>query len=419
MPANPEQVLIIGGGPAGMAAALFALRQGAEVTLLERNEKLGKKLYITGKGRCNVTNAAQGEDFLSNFPRNRRFLYAALDFLSPEGLRGVLRELNCDTMVERGNRVFPVSQKASDVTRALTRGIERADIRLGERVRSIDKEASGLFLVSTEGGARYRADSVIIATGGLSYPVTGSTGDGYLLARAFGHSVTDTWPSLISYETADEWARPLQGLALKNVVLEARLGKKTLFSDQGEMLFTHWGISGPLVLSMSSHLAGLKLEGIACSIDLKPAVSREQLDERLTNLFKEAGKKQLAGILPQLMPFSLAAAFPAVCPLDFHRQASQVSAAGRRQLIECLKHLPVHLTAPRPISEAVVTRGGVEVKEVDPSTMQSKLVPGLYFAGEVLDVDAYTGGFNLQAAFSTGALAGYSAARRGDAQQNA
>ncbi len=410
MPTNPDRVLIIGGGPAGMAAALFALRQGADVLLLERNEKLGKKLYITGKGRCNVTNAASGEELLDSYPRNRRFLYAALRFLPPEGLREVLRGLNCDTIVERGGRVFPVSQKASDVTRALTRGLSGAEVRLGVRVKAVSKTPGGGFSVLTEGGESLQARSVIIATGGLSYPVTGSTGDGYALARTLGHSVTDTFPSLVPYETADDWSRPLTGLSLKNVVLEAARGKKTLFSQQGEMLFTHFGISGPLVLSLSSHLAGLDAGAVDCFIDLKPAVTAEQLDLRLSGMLREDGRKQLSGLLPQLMPSSLAAVFPAVCRVDGTRQASQVSAAERRRMTACLKHLPLRLTGPRPFSEAVITRGGVQVKEVDPSTMQSKLVPGLYFAGEVLDVDGYTGGFNLQAAFATGALAGRSAA---------
>lgn len=411
MPEKTKRVLIIGGGPAGMMAALFALREGAEVRLLERNEKLGKKLYITGKGRCNVTNAAQGEDFLSNIPRNRRFLYAALDYLSPDGLREVLRELHCETIVERGNRVFPVSQKASDVTRSLTRGIEKADIRLHERVKALKTNSSGGFTITTEGDMPYESDSVIIATGGLSYPVTGSTGDGYFLAQSLDHKVTQTFPTLVSYETEDEWTRPLQGLSLKNVVLEARIGKKILFSQQGELLFAHYGISGPLVLSMSSHLAGLDLQKVSCSIDLKPAVSAEQLDTRLKGLLQNDGKKQLMSILIQLMPASLAAAFPAVCPIDPHKQAGQVSGAERRQIAGVLKKLPIRLTCPRPIAEAVVTRGGIDVKEVDPSTMQSKKVPGLYFAGEVLDVDGYTGGFNLQIAFSTGALAGHHAAQ--------
>ena len=402
-----------------MMAALFALREGAEVRLLERNEKLGKKLYITGKGRCNVTNAAQGESFLANIPRNPRFMYAALDFLPSEGLREELRALGCDTLVERGMRVFPVSQKASDVTRALTRGIEAADIRLRERVLSLERDASGIFTAFTEGGGRYEADSVIIATGGLSYPVTGSTGDGYLMAQAFGHRVTETFPALISYETADDWTRPLQGLSLKNVVLEAVLGKKKLFSQQGELMFSHWGVTGPLVLSMSSHLAGLDAQKIDCFIDLKPAVSAEQLDARLKGLLQESAKKQLSSVLVQLMPASLAAAFAGLCALDPHKQSGQVSAAERRQIVQTLKRLSVRLTRPRPITEAVVTRGGIDTKQVNASTMQSREVPGLYFAGEVLDVDGYTGGFNLQTAFSTGALAGYHAAQISTKQETA
>ncbi len=402
-----------------MMAALFALREGAEVRLLERNEKLGKKLYITGKGRCNVTNAALGEDFLSNIPRNPRFLYSALDFLSSDDLRGELRSLGCDTLVERGMRVFPVSQKASDVTRALSRGIEAADVRLGERVESLVQDPSGGFTAFTEGGGRYEADSVVIATGGLSYPGTGSTGDGYLLARAFDHRVTETFPALVAYETADDWSRPLQGLTLKNVVLEAGMGKKTLFSRQGELLFSHRGITGPLVLSMSSHLAGLDTQKISCFIDLKPAVTREQLDHRLTDLLRESGKKQLSGVLTQLMPASLAAAFAGLCALDPRKQSGQVSTAERRRISDTLKRLSIRLTRPRPINEAVVTRGGIDLKQIDASTMQSKTTPGLFFAGEVLDVDGYTGGFNMQTAFSTGALAGHHAAQISSEQETA
>lgn len=403
--------MVIGGGPAGMAAALFALRAGARVTLLERNEKLGKKLYITGKGRCNVTNVAQGDDFLAQVPRNPRFLYASLGHLSSESLRALLRELGCDTVAERGGRVFPVAQKASDVTRALARGLQGVDIRLGARVESVQAQPGGGFHVRLYGEEVMQADAVIVATGGLSYPVTGSTGDGYSLARASGHRVTDTYPALVPLETADDWARPLQGLALKNVALTASRRGKTLFHEQGELLFTHFGISGPLVLSMSSLLAGLQMQDIACAIDLKPAVPAQELEQRLARLLAEGGRKPVSSLLPQLMPRSLAQAFPAVCPVQLSKACSQITAAERRQMVDILKALPVRLTQARPLTEAVVTRGGVDVRDVNPSTMMSRLVPGLFFAGEVLDVDAFTGGYNLQIAFSTGALAGERAAQ--------
>ncbi len=411
MPGKSKMVVIIGGGPSGMMAALFALRAGASVKLLERNEKLGKKLYITGKGRCNVTNDVQGDEFLSSITRNPRFMYSAIDFLSAEGLRNVLRELGCDTIVERGQRVFPVTQKASDVIRTLEKSIQDADVLLHARVEQLRQTPDGGFDILLDDGRSLLADSVIIATGGLSYPSTGSTGDGYEFAKLLGHRVTDCSGSLVPYETSDIWAKSLQGLNLKNVTLEAKIKKKTLFSQQGEMLFAHFGITGPLVLSMSSHLAGLDASKITCTIDLKPAVSLEQLDQRLKAMLQEGGKRQVHSLLSQLMPSSMAAVFPAICLVDMSVQSSQLSAKDRLQIALTLKNIPIKLTQARPITEAVITRGGVDLKNIDPSTMQSKIVPGLYFAGEILDVDGYTGGFNLQIAFSTGALAGYSAAQ--------
>lgn len=394
-----------------MTAALFALRQGARVQLVERNEKLGKKLYITGKGRCNVTNAAAGDEFLSNIPRNPRFLYSALRFLSSDGLRNLLQGLDCETIVERGQRVFPASQKSSDVIRALSGGIKTADVLLNARVSELKQNPTGSLDISLEDGRILEADSVIIATGGLSYPLTGSTGDGYEFARILGHHINVQYPSLVPYETSDSWAKSLQGLTLKNVRLEAHIKKKNFFSQQGEMLFAHFGITGPLVLSMSSHLAGLDLSDINCALDLKPAVTVEQLDQRLKGMLQEDGKKQVQSLLSKLMPSSLAAAFPAVCLVNMSVQSSQLSAKDRLKIARTLKHIPIKLLKPRPFAEAVITRGGIDLKNVDPSTMASKIIPGLYFSGEILDVDGYTGGFNLQIAFSTGALAGYSAAQ--------
>ncbi|MHC1785885.1 MAG: NAD(P)/FAD-dependent oxidoreductase [Christensenellales bacterium] len=404
-----KRIVVIGGGPAGMAAAIFASRGGGEVTLLERNEKLGKKLYITGKGRCNVTNAARGEDFMKNIPRNPRFLYAALDHLDSQGLRDLLQDLGCETMVERGQRVFPLAQKASDITRALARGLAGVDLRLGAQVSGVAQTAGG-FLVTLQGGETLRAGAVILATGGLSYPMTGSTGDGYRFAKALQHGVSACSPALVPLETADTWSRALQGLTLKQVTLTAREGDRLLFQEQGELLFTHFGISGPLVLSLSSVLSGRDLSGVALLLDMKPALSQDQLLERLKRMLLQGGRRQLKSILPELLPGKMVEVFPALCPADFHKQLSQVTAADRALIAGSLKRIPLAMTGLRGFNEAVITRGGVEVKDINPSTMGSRLVPGLYFAGEVIDVDGLTGGFNLQIAFSTGALAGASAA---------
>lgn len=412
MTQNGKHVIVVGGGASGMAAALFALRQEAQVTLLEHNEKLGKKLYITGKGRCNVTNACDLDTFLANVPRNPRFLHAAFAFLPPQALMNLLSELGCPTVVERGRRVFPASQKASDVTKALTRALAAADIRLNTHVTGItvqDGICTGVLLGNSQAIA---SDAVVVATGGVTYPVTGSTGDGYIYAQALGHKVSTPLPCLVPIETADAWPRQLQGLTLTNVVLQAKRGKKVLFHQQGELLFTHFGVSGPLVLSLSSYIAGLVLSELSVSIDLKPAVTHEQLMQRLNNVLAENGRKQLSSILPQFMPMSLAQVFPGIAGIKPNALCSQLTRAQRQRLIDTLKGIPLKLSAFRPLDEAVITRGGVAVSQVHPSSMQSKLVGGLYFAGEVLDVDALTGGYNLQIAFSTGALAGHHAAQQ-------
>ena len=406
-----SDIVVIGGGAAGMMAAVFAARAGANVTLLEKNEKLGKKVYITGKGRCNLTNDCDRDEFLAQVPRNPRFLYSALNFFAPRDMMALLEENGCPVTVQRGKRVFPSSEKSSDVTKALTSLLRKLNVRvcLNAEVKTLTAEGGRLTGAELKNGTVQRADAVILACGGLSYPSTGSTGDGYRFAEALGHTVLSRSPVLVGLETEETWPRSLQGLSLRNVTLTLSGGKKTLYTELGEMLFTHFGISGPLALEASCHLpdppAGAKL-----AIDLKPGLPREQLDARVRRDFSEAGKKQLKSVLPGLLPTSLAEIFPGLCGIDASLPCNQVTAAQREKLLNMLKALPLTVRAPRPIDEAVVTRGGVSIKEIDPGTMRSKLMPNLYFAGEMIDVDAHTGGFNLQIAWSTGALAGASAA---------
>lgn len=404
-------MIIIGGGAAGMIAANFAIKNGAaDVMLLEKNEKLGKKLYITGKGRCNVTNDCSVDDFIRSLPHNGRFMFSALRFLPPATLRDMLRELGCDTMVERGQRVYPISQRASDVTKALTRGMAKAQVKLGSEVDSLIIEDGAAAGVKLRSGEILRCDAVIVATGGVSYPVTGSTGDGYRFAQAAGHKVLPQNPSLVPVTLSDPWAIMLQGLSLKNVTLSLFMNDKRVYSEQGELLFTHFGISGPLTLTASCHIAGADASSVRLSLDMKPALSRETLEVRLKKDLQSNGRKQLSSIMGDYFPASMAALFPAIAGVDGTTLCSQVTAKERAQLLDTMKGIPMHFVSLRSFSEAVVTRGGVDVKDIDPSTMASKKVRGLYFAGEIIDVDGFTGGFNLHIAFSTGALAGASAA---------
>ena len=412
-----SEILVIGGGAAGMMAAVFAARAGAHVTLLEKNEKLGKKVYITGKGRCNVTNDCDRDGFLAQVPRNPRFLYSALDYFQPRDMMEWLRENGCPTVTQRGRRVFPATEKASDVTRTLTAACRRlgVEILLNRRVTDILRNGDGSAAGAvTEPGGTVEADAVILATGGASYPATGSTGDGYLFAERLGHTVIPPVPSLVGLESAESWPRSLQGLSLRNVRVTLREGKKTLYTELGEMLFTHFGFSGPLILEASCHLPE-PFGNCSLEADLKPGLTREQLDARLLRDLEAGGKKQLRNILPGLMPSSMAELFPSLCGLPEDLPCSQVRAAQRESLLNRLKALPLTPAGRRPLAEAIITRGGVSVREVNPGTMESRLIPGLYFAGELLDVDAHTGGYNLQIAFSTGALAGSSAAVRGPA----
>ena len=410
MSKRPE-ILVAGGGAAGMMAALFAARAGASVTLLERNEKLGKKIYITGKGRCNLTNDCSMEEFLRQVPRNPRFLYGALNRFGPQDMMALMEEAGCPVEVQRGQRVFPRSEKASDVIRALARLMEQAGVRvrLHSRIQSLIVQEGRAAGVVLENGEGLEADAVILALGGQSYPMTGSTGDGYALAREAGHHVLPPEAVLSALETVENWPRALQGLALKNVRLTLRSGRKTLYTELGEMLFTHFGISGPLVLEMSCHLPA-ELAQAQVTLDLKPGLTPEQLDLRLQRDFAAQPRKQLQNVLPGLLPLRLSALFPDLAGVSGERVCGQITRGEREQLGAALKALPITLRARRPLAEAIVTRGGVDVKEIQPATMESKLLPGLYFAGEMIDVDAHTGGFNLQIAFSTGALAGSSAA---------
>ena len=404
-------ILVIGGGAAGMMAALFAARAGAEVLLLEHNEKLGKKIYITGKGRCNLTNLCDREEFLAQVPRNPRFLYSALDFFSPREMMALLEQAGCPVTVQRGRRVFPASEKASDVTKALSALLRQAGVtvRLGTEVRALAVEEGALRGVRLADDTVIPARAVILATGGCSYPSTGSTGDGFRIAAEAGHTVLPPLPSLSALETEEAWPARLQGLSLRNVTLALLRGEKVLYRELGELLFTHFGVSGPLVLEASCHLpeaAG----GLRLSLDLKPGLTAEQLDARLRREFAAAGKKQLRNLLPALLPLRLAECLPALCGFPEGLTCSQVTGPQRAALVARLKDLPLTVRDRRPLAEAIITRGGVSVKEIRPGTMESRKLPGLYLAGEVIDVDAHTGGYNLQIAWSTGALAGRSAA---------
>ena len=403
-------VLVVGGGAAGMMAALAAAQSGARTALVEKNEKLGKKLYITGKGRCNVTNTADFDEFLRQTPRNPRFLSAALHAFDHEDMTALLETLGTPTKVERGGRVFPVSDKASDVTRALARGLREAgaQVVLNAAVSHIRKEDGG-FCATLLNGDALRAKSIVIATGGVSYPATGSTGDGHRFAREHGHTVTPLRGSLVGLTMQETWPRLLQGLSLKNVRVSARVGKKRIYDELGEMLFTHFGVSGPLIIELSSHLPDA-MASVSVTLDMKPALTPEQVDLRLQRELSAGAKKRLTSVLTELMPARMGPVFASLCGMTGEEIAGQLTRAQRLALGQGLKALPLAVTGMRPVEEAIVTRGGVDVREIAPGTMESRKTPGLFFAGEVLDVDAHTGGFNLQIAFSTGALAGESAA---------
>ena len=402
-------VTVIGGGPAGMIAALFAAGNGNKVTLLEKNEKLGKKLYITGKGRCNVTNAGGPEVFMQNVTTNARFLYSALQAFDSSDLIGMLEGAGVPLKTERGGRVFPVSDKASDITGAFERLLRRAEvsISLHTAVSKIGIRDGRVASVQTTDGKVFQTDAVIVATGGLSYPSTGSTGDGYRFAEEAGHTITRCRPGLVPIETVEEWPAELAGITLKNVVLSVYKGDKLLRSEMGEMLFTHFGLSGPLILSASSVLPD-DLTGCRLTIDLKPALDEKTLDARLLRDLESNAGKSVGNAFHALLPSRLLKMILSLARIDPEIKTGSFTKKMRADLLHALKNTCLHVKTLRGFREAIITRGGVGVKQIDPSTMESRLVKGLYFAGEVLDLDAMTGGFNLQIAWTTGAAAGRS-----------
>ena len=403
------RVAVIGGGAAGQLAAIKAAENGHAVTIFESNEKLGKKLFITGKGRCNVTNAADREGFFRHVVRNPRFLYSAYAHFDSAAIMALIEAAGVPLKVERGQRVFPASDHSSDILKALEKTVcaRGVTVRLNTRVSAILTNGSAVSGVRV-GETVEPFDAVILATGGLSYPSTGSTGDGFRFAQMLGHTIVPPKGSLVPLETEETWCADLSGLTLKNVTLTAYNPKgKEVWSELGEMLFTHFGVSGPLVLSASA-LVAEEPEGTLLSIDLKPGLSEEQLDARLLRDLAANAKKTFSGALYGLLPQKLLGVVLETAGIDGTAQAGNCTKAQRRALVDTLKGLKLHVKAARPIAEAIVTRGGVSVREINPSTMESKKVANLYFAGEMIDTDAFTGGFNLQIAWSTGALAGSS-----------
>lgn len=399
-----KKIIVIGGGAAGMMAAIEAARNGAEVTLYEKNEKLGKKLFITGKGRCNLTNACDMEDLQKSVMKNHKFLYSAFQNFNNWETIGFFEELGMATKIERGNRVFPASDHSSDVIKVLEQELKHQGVAvcLKEKVKNITEQQDMVTGVQLENGKKVRADAVIVATGGLSYQLTGSTGDGFRFAKTLGHKVTELSPALVPMTVSEEWVPRLQGLSLRNVRVTISSKSKVLYEEFGEMLFTHYGVSGPLILSASSAvLEELKKENLTLKIDLKPALSPEQLDDRILRDFEQDKNKQFKNVLGNLLPSKMIPVIIELSGILPEKKVNEINKKERRKLLETMKGLTMTLTGVRGYQEAIITRGGVDVKEINPATMESKKKKNLYFAGEVLDVDAVTGGFNLQIAWST------------------
>lgn len=409
-----NKLIVLGGGPAGMLAAYFAARGGADVTLLEKNEKVLKKLFISGKGRCNITNACDVADFFRGLIRGGKFLYSAINSFTNEDIVKLLNENGLATKVERGGRVFPVSDKSSDVIKTLLKMATGAGVKIvcGFEAASVEKDGE-LFKASSKDGRVYTAGALLIATGGLSYRATGSTGDGYGWAERLGHNVLRQFPALVPLEDAHGVCRRMQGLALKNVMCTLYQNGKKVYSSQGEMLFTHFGLSGPEILSASSYINFEKgFDDVFVEIDLKPALSEEVLNSRLLREIDAGKNKQLKTIMTELLPGKMIHPFLDEIKMDANTEGNSITKEQRKKLVGSLKGFRIKIAGARPIDEAIITAGGVDVREINPKTMESKLVPGLYFAGEVLDISAVTGGYNLQIAFSTGAACGRAVATR-------
>lgn len=411
-----SKIIVIGGGPAGLMAAVRAAALGSSITLLEKMPVVGKKMLITGKGRCNITNDCDLPELISNIPGNGQFLYSALQKFTNQDIRDFLAQWDVPTKVERGGRVFPVSDRAQDVVQAFLRALQHfgGKICTSQAVRQILTDDSQVTGVVTADGKTHVAAAVILAVGGASYPATGSTGDGYQMAQALGHSIIPLKPSLVPLEVAEEWISDLQGLSLKNVAAKVVYEDKVVADEFGEMLFTHFGLSGPIILSLSKKVAELlnrpQHHDILLEINLKPALTVEVLDKRLQRDFEKFSRKQIKNGLSELLPHKLINVIIDLAHIDPDKFVHQITKEERGRLLQQLQHLTFSIIATRPVSEAIVTAGGINTKEINPKTMESKLVKSLYFAGEVIDIDGYTGGYNLQAAFSTGFVAGSEAA---------
>lgn len=404
-----RRVIVIGAGAAGMMAAGRAAERGLKTILIDRNKKPGRKLAITGKGRCNITNSADIQSIIDNTPGNGNFLYSALYNFSNEDIINFFNRNGVPTKIERGGRVFPLSDRAEDVVECLFAYVNKnnAEVMFNTRVKKINVSDGQVTGITTESGRQIECSSVVLATGGCSYPGTGSTGDGYEMAKEVGHSITQLKPSLIPLIVKEEWVKELQGLTLKNVKITLyNKRKKKIYDDFGEMLFTHFGVSGPLILSASRHVLDYGYKDVELVIDLKPALTEEKLDERVQRDFHNFSNKQFKNALNNLLPKKLIPVIVKLSGIQPDKPVNQITKEERRNLVNCLKKLSLNIIGSRPLNEAIVTAGGVSVDEINPSTMESKIVKGLYFAGEIIDVDAYTGGFNLTIAFSTGYLAG-------------
>ena len=405
-----KQIVVVGGGAAGMMAAICAAERGASVTLLEPNERLGKKLNITGKGRCNVTNNADLETLLANTPKNGKFLYSAFSRFDGRDAMAFFEKLGVPLKTERGNRVFPVSDRAFDISGALERRLKALRVSM-VRDRAVHLEIEEGTICGVQGERReYPAQAVILATGGVSYPATGSTGEGHRMAAEAGHTVTPLRGALVPLREQGNLCARMQGLSLRNVVLSVVATSTEIYTDFGELLFTHFGVSGPLILSASAHMRHFEKKTYRLEIDLKPALDEQQLDKRLLSDFTKYANSDFCNALNDLLPQKLIPVVVELTEIPPHQKVHDLTKDQRRGLLQLLKHFPVVIAGPCPVTDAIVTSGGIKVGEIDPKNMESKVVKGLYFAGEVIDVDAYTGGFNLQIAWATGRAAGFAAA---------